>query len=384
MNKKMNEKNKPEKIIIDEDYFPRSHSIQLLPTPKQKRIINDWIASTRKVWNVALHDINKNVTKIVDKDLQNKFVIAKNMSSTIKTQLNWTLRTPKRIREYAIKDLVSTYKSCETKMDKKQIRHYTIHHKIKTDKKQNICISHESSYIRNGNLVSNGLDIKLNEKIEDQEIKHNMRLVRIEGIYFIHIPYFTTIKSLKTSLTNDIVGIDPGENIYHTYYSPNGEYGIIGSDIKTRLINIYDKQEKIKNKITKKNRLNKAIKKTSKRKVSLIDDFQWKLCHWYLRRFRKIIIPRLYISKRYSEQDKKIQNDMKHCKFVDRLIYKSCLYSNTEIHECKEHYTSQACTRCGSLKTVKGKTVSCGKCGFIIHRDLSGARNMVIKHLREN
>ena len=72
---------------------------------------------------------------------------------------------------------------------------------------------------------------------------------------------------------------------------------------------------------------------------------------------------------------------MRHCTFVNRLIYKSCEYKNVEIHHCKEHYTSMTCTNCGSLKTKKDITVKCSVCNFEIHRDLSGARNMVIKHL---
>ena len=52
------------------------------------------------------------------------------------------------------------------------------------------------------------------------------------------------------------------------------------------------------------------------------------------------------------------------------------------MHECKEHYTSQTCTNCGSLKTDKDTVVKCQVCNFIIHRDLSGARNILLKHLK--
>jgi transposase len=73
---------------------------------------------------------------------------------------------------------------------------------------------------------------------------------------------------------------------------------------------------------------------------------------------------------------------MRHCEFVNRLIYKSIEYENVEIHHCKEHYTSKTCTNCGSQKTLRDTTVRCKDCGFKIHRDLSGARNMIIKHLK--
>lgn len=384
-NKKNNTENKPTKIKDSENYFPKSHRVKLIPNIKQIKKINDYIAASRKVWNVTNHDIHCNGIQS-DNELRNKYVIKKNMPDENINKLEWTFRTPKRIREYAIKDLISSYKSCETKKKKGQITRFTIKNKNRKSKQQNIVIPHEGSKIKDNKIhFTGGLVVKLQEKIKDQDIKHNMRLIKDGPLYFIHIPYFTNISYCKitSERKNKTVGIDPGENIYHSYYTPSGEYGIIGSDIKERLTHLYNKEKNIEKNVTK-SKLRKAIKKITKRRLGLIDDFHWKLCHWYLEKYEKIIIPRLYIKKKYSKESRELQNNLKHCTFVNRLIYKSCLYENTEIHECREHYTSQSCTNCGSLNTIKDKTVFCNKCKFEIHRDLAGARNMVMKHILLN
>lgn len=57
-------------------------------------------------------------------------------------------------------------------------------------------------------------------------------------------------------------------------------------------------------------------------------------------------------------------------------------YKKREIHVVKEHYTSQACTKCGNCKKINGKTYNCGKCGLSINRDINGARNILLKYLR--
>ncbi|MGL5935447.1 MAG: zinc ribbon domain-containing protein, partial [Cetobacterium sp.] len=125
----------------------------------------------------------------------------------------------------------------------------------------------------------------------------------------------------------------------------------------------------------------KAIRKRSNYIHNMIDDLQWKICHWLLSKFRKIIISRLYVA-RTNKQGKETQADLRLCGFVDRLIHKSLEYNNSEIHVCKEHHTSQACTKCLSLNTVKDTTVRCKDCKHEIHRDLNGARNIFLKHCK--
>lgn len=372
--------NKPVKVEANSLFIPSSKTVRINPTKKQMKVINDWIASTRKVWNVCLHEITKNkIKKIKEIELRDKFVIKKQMNEEIIEQMNWTFRTPKRIREYAVKDIVSCFKGGETRLKKKQIKMFKIDPKNKNSTKQTISIPQEGSEIKNNHLKVCSLTIKIKDKVLDQEITSNMRLSRIGLNYYVHIPYFIGEKKVKKESDDCLVGIDPGINIPFTYFSPSGEYGFIGMELRKKLEKKYRKIDCIKKTMIDGKR-KRLIKKHENCIVNIVNDFHWKTVHWLLKKYNKIIIPSLYV-RRCNPEIKKLQNDMRHCDFVNRLIYKSIEYKNVEIHHCKESYTSMTCTKCGSLKTVKDKIVRCLNCKFEIHRDLSGARNMVIKHL---
>ena len=127
----------------------------------------------------------------------------------------------------------------------------------------------------------------------------------------------------------------------------------------------------------------RAEKKSLRKKYNLIDDLQWKCAHWFLNSFKEILVSRLYVACS-SGINKQYMNDSEHCRFVDRLNYLSMFYKGRRVHTGKEYYTSQHCTSCGSLKTIKDAQVKCKDCKFEIHRDLSGSRNFLIKYLRCN
>ena len=52
---------------------------------------------------------------------------------------------------------------------------------------------------------------------------------------------------------------------------------------------------------------------------------------------------------------------------------------------CTEEFTSQTYTRCGERDTELGDahTFNCDNCKLVIDRDVNGARNILIKYLKE-
>jgi len=241
INKKNNTTKEATKIEDVINFIPSSRCYEIMPTKNQQKILNDYIAAYRKIWNVTLEYIRENPNeKISDKQLRDKFVIRKNMSEENINRLNWTFRTGKRIREYAIKDLITSFKGCFTRLKLKQIKRFHIVTKSKQDEKQTITISKESSYIKKNFLETCGMKIKFKHDIIDQKINCNMKLQRNNSKYFIYLTNYVKNENLKES-KNRIVGIDPGLNIFHTYYSPNGEYGFVGSDLRPKLEKMYKK-----------------------------------------------------------------------------------------------------------------------------------------------
>jgi transposase len=378
------------------DYIPSTSHYILEPTKPQNRIFNDNFASTRKVWNSCLHHIYREkvpLKEATEDYLRNKFVIKKNMSSGTIKQLDWTFRTQKRIREYAVKDLVATIKGGLTRVCKRQIKSFTINPKSKNEQKQTISLCHENSYIKNNRLHVYGMDIKIKEKVEDRIIDNNMRLVKEGLIYHLFIPKFSSFKYKEEEkwnsyeefkraiLPKDIVSIDLGVNIFASYFSPENEWGEVGGGFKDKLKFLYEKEKGIQcsHRITPLKKL-RLQKKYERKRFNLVDDLQWKSAHWFLKSFKEILVSRLYVG-RSSGITKRYMNDSRHCRFVDRLEYLSMFYEGRKVHTGKEYYTSTHCSGCGSSNTIKGTTIKCLDCGLEIHRDLSGSRTFLIKYL---
>ena len=315
------------------------------------------------------------------KEATKRNTVNKELKERINKELSWTFRTPRRTREYAIIDLLASYKSCETQLKTNNIKKYIIKPKSKQAKRQNISISYETSYILNGKLrLSDKLsEIKMAEKIPDGPLTNNGRIVRESGYYYINLPRFVELKKRDCIVTDKIASIDLGVNIFGVSYNPDGEWSEIGINMKKRLQEIYDKESRIEKKLTGRKK-NRAIYRWENKIVNLINDAQYKMIHWLLSRNKHILISRLYVRK-VNKQLKRLFNDMRHCQFVDRLKYKAMFYEGRTIHEIKEHYTSSVCTKCGSMDVIKGKTIKCNKCGWEIHRDLSGSIAIIIKHL---
>lgn len=364
---------------------PSVRRVEIVVGKKTSKTINDWFASYRKVWNKTLHYLKSNgITKTDNKELQNRFVVRKNMDPETVREMEWTFRTPKRIREYAVIDLHSSYEACNTQVKKKRIKQFCIRPKEKNSQMETICLPKESSHLYGNHIRVAGIDLQFRKSIkldckEGLSVSHNMRFQKIGSSYFLFLPHFTEPpENLKRSKEN-IIAVDPGVNIFASFYSPNGEYGFVGSEYKDFIDRKLKEIAKIREHVVENK--HRAIQKRKMEIYNKISDFQWKLCHYLLSNYNKIIIPRLYVP-RTRTATKIHQQYLKHCRFVDRLSYKSMFYENSTVFECREKHTSQLCTRCGSSKTVKGGVVSCKDCGRTIHRDLAGARNIFMRSIK--
>lgn len=356
-------------------FIPKSRKIKLLPSYRQARVLKDWCAAVRKTWNVALNAINTSTSKISETELRNRFVIKKHMRTKLK--MRWVFRTPKRVREYAIKDLVASYRSGFTSLSRKRVRHFNI--QPQTKGKTTISISHEMVRGQTDHTIRiGGMELRLNESIP--KIEHNCRLVCDGNEFYLHVPYFLTQEELRTgdvaSREDTVISVDPGIRKFLTFYNPRGECGTVGDDLKSGLEYRYRKIDSCR---TKKRR-----RRLEFRLENWISDFQWKLCHWLLRKYRGILIPRLYVSKGGSVLNRRHMRYMKHCRFVDRLCIKALEYSNSVIYIGNEAWTSR---QCGFCFNINGKSSSelfeCRNCFLKMDRDVHSSRNIFLANVRE-
>jgi transposase len=390
------------KITNVEKFIVKAKCIKALPIKaSDRRTINDAIAVTRKLWNCCVNEVHKRKNpELTLNYLRDKFVTESNMSESMKKQLSWTFRISQKVREQVIQTFLANYKTAiknfkksqykfiyktdkKTKKVKKIKKKIVMRFKNINDNKQTFQISKDRCEIENIDGKSilhtfNGVNLKLSEELPEGVPEAAIILSRVGFEYYIYVPTYNKPLSEKIEAPNRIVGIDPGNNIFATTYSPDGEWSEIGMGIVDKIDKEVSKIKKLGLKLRGKSKF-KAIRKIECYIHNMIDDFQWKLCHWLLSHYRKIIIPRLYVA-RANKTVKRQQRYLRHCDFINRLMYKTIEYNNSEVHICKEHNTSKACTKCLSLNTIKNKIVKCEDCGHEIHRDLNGSRNMLLKH----
>ncbi len=69
-----------------------------------------------------------------------------------------------------------------------------------------------------------------------------------------------------------------------------------------------------------------------------------------------------------------------HGKLRSYIRYKALMQGMETLLE-DEHHTTQTCPNCGSRKKPSGRIYSCGECGFVGHRDVVGASNILSRRL---
>jgi len=69
-----------------------------------------------------------------------------------------------------------------------------------------------------------------------------------------------------------------------------------------------------------------------------------------------------------------------HGKLRSYIAYKALLLGMETLLE-DEHHTTQTCPCCGNKKKPKGRVYQCGVCGFVGHRDVVGASNILSRRL---
>lgn len=69
-----------------------------------------------------------------------------------------------------------------------------------------------------------------------------------------------------------------------------------------------------------------------------------------------------------------------HGKLRQYIAYKALMLGMETLLE-DEHYTTQTCPNCGSRKKPSGRIYSCAQCGFVGHRDVVGASNILSRRL---
>lgn len=192
-----------------------------------------------------------------------------------------------------------------------------------------------------------------------------------------------------------VAGLDLGIKNLLTSTTNTGQELIIGSNRFFRhwqyLTNIISKEQQKLSKIDRKssNNLSRLFYKRSVYLDNLFDNVVAKLFRFLKRNdVSKLIIGDL--TNILDDNDKgRLLNQMTHNYWsFDRLL---CKIENKaeelgiEIQMTSEEYTSRTCPICGddSIENKRDRLFLCSFCGYIDHRDIVGARNIMVKGMSD-
>lgn len=385
-------KNKNKNIDLLNDKFEKvqynSIKVNIIFNKEQKKIVNKWMESFRKMYNETLFYIKNNRKKTgfsynwikIRNNIKNKKdIIASNCSIKVHEL------------DFAIKLACSNYKTCLTNYKNNNIKHFRI--RYWGYNKENRLIKLEKRSFNNGTIrgkILGKIDAEYNSK------KYNLSNVKADSFlqyngrekrYYLYVP--KKINLIKNNeKRNEFISCDPGIRTFITGISEN------------RAMKICNKNKKIKDYLKRKDKIQgndkipKKIKNKNERQINkklenYKNELHWKTINYMTKNYKFILIGNMS-TKRIINKDNNLDKMSKRIvttynlyEFRERLKYK-CYVSSTKYKIVDERFTSKMCSNCGNVhKNLGGnKKYECVNCKIEIDRDINGARCILLKSMQ--
>ena len=207
---------------------------------------------------------------------------------------------------------------------------------------------------------------------------------RVLHTWMLHVNYET--QGIQYTNRNNMCALDPGVNKFMTMYSPE-ETILFGKGSGDVIHNKCKEMDIIQSEMTKCNhkkrqdlkmRLHRMIRKIK----NIRNDLHWKTINYLTKTYNKIVLPSFDTKNMISKLCHKVSrmmNTLSFYTFKQRMKFK-CQERDVKLVIGNEAYTSRTCTRCGTLKKIKGQTYKCNSCNLVVDRDVLGSRNIYLKY----
>ena len=193
---------------------------------------------------------------------------------------------------------------------------------------------------------------------------------------------------------HSVMALDPGVRTFMTGYSADGlvvEWG--AGDMKRihALCRFADRLHGDKGvDRQKRRRLRRAWLRMLERVRNLVDEVHRKLAKWLVTSYRVVLLPEFETARMCRRGVRGIGSKVvrgmltwAHYRFRQALLAKAELYPDCRVVVCDEAYTSKTCGQCGEINHKLGgsKVFRCRPCGYTASRDVSAARNILLRYL---
>lgn len=425
----LTQKTKDEKNLDMENKCYRMKKIEIFPNEKQKEFIKKSMDECTKVYNACV-DKFANDKHYFDAKLKNKSDIFDSIYKGEKKPASYDMLSD----EY--KKFLANLESNYTQIKKGYKKTFTMHHK-NTEKSQSVLMPKASiSSIEEIDkkkkkyyivifpfLCPNKGKILCLEKVNNID-DCDCRLIhdKVQNSYYILSPQ----KKIKKVLEDrqPVVACDPGGNKFLAFYS-DSKFGYIGGNtydviekqskkIQDSVGGIMSGKNVFGEKLRNKKRLKMKRLKQEQHLVNQVKELHNQAALYLCKKYDTIVLPQFRIQwgnvkkkiqeikksnksenekridlkklskERYIERKRnKIMMKLGHYKFSKHLKAKCEEYGCELVTDLTEEFTSQMCSKCGSIsKKYTKRRKECEKCGYKIDRDVNGSRNIYLKYLK--
>lgn len=311
----------------------------------------------------------------------------------------WKNEVHNRLPRGAVDKFVSSLNSAISNFNNKNIRKFDMKYMTKKSKTDYLHFEDKSypSFIKKIKSVYWYRSEGKRKKMSFFDICNQTKERGIEMIYekdtdryFIHYPVEQTWfpkedqrndnQIMLSTKENRVISLDPGVRKFLVGYDPMGNISIIGEKANQLIISLLLEVDKSKERKDR-DMLWRKIK-------NLVSEMHWKSIHYLVSNYDIIYLPDFRVSemirsKKLSRQTKRVMCMFSFYSFKEKLEYKCKMY-NKELIICDESFTSKTCTCCGKLNYNLGSSevFVCEECDMIIDRDVNGARNILIKNIK--
>ena len=374
----------------------KSRKIPLLLTREQKKLLRFWAAGKRAAYNETLKYLQRH---------RGKSPHWKTLKPKILRQLPNCYKTvPYQIKGDAVREAWQAMRNAKIKVSKQTGEKQNLRFQSRRMPTQSLFIP--ASAIRENGIYPTLLgDIeyaeplpapiaKKREKGEPKPINEvcDSRLLCEDGSWYLCVTHNDPKKSPSTGAMR-VVALDPGVRDFLTYFSETG-FGWLGHQAINRIQRLCVYLDRLLSRIAtctvrrKKRTMRRAANQIRRRIRNLVKELHCKLVYFLVSNFDVILLPSFDTSQMTLRHERKIRKKsvrqmltLSHYKFKQRLLEKAAQHGKHVII-VNEAYTSKTVSWTGEIKkNLGGSKIITAEDGTSMHRDLNGARGILVRFL---
>jgi putative transposase len=218
------------------------------------------------------------------------------------------------------------------------------------------------------------------------------QLIRDKKRWFACIP---VIEEARTKELDKVIALDPGVRTFLTGYDGDSFQEFGKADIG-RIQRLCSHLDKLMGRASKagrrqKRRMLEAASKLRIRIRDLVDECHKQVVNYLTSQYKVILLPTFETSQMVVKSKRKLRTKTARQMLTwgdyrfECHLKQSAKKRGVIVIDVNESYTSKTCTKCGYNHSKLGgsKTFKCPNCGHEHDRDWGGARNIMIRALRD-